>query len=98
MRKTALRTSDGLAWKSAEMALTQKMRRKKSRLSSVQPRKAAMKVCHDAVQILGAHGLEKHQFVEKWYRDIKVFDIFEGTGQIQRIVISKRILKEPPNF
>ena len=40
----------------------------------------------DAVQIMGAHGLEQHQFVEKWYRDIKVFDIFEGTGQIQRIV------------
>src|SRR5512140_3202486 len=45
VRKTALRTSEGLTWKSAEMALTQKMRRKKSRLSRVQPRKAAMKVC-----------------------------------------------------
>jgi alkylation response protein AidB-like acyl-CoA dehydrogenase len=57
-----------------------------------------MKVCSDAVQILGAHGLEKHRFVEKWYRDIKVYDIFEGTAQIQRIVISKRILREAPSF
>src|SRR6185503_11264862 len=49
VRNTALRTSDGLAWKSEEMALTQKMRRKKSRLSRVQPRKAAIKVwrCDD---------------------------------------------------
>jgi len=60
--------------------------------------KVAMKVCADAVQILGAHGLERHQFVEKWYRDIKVFDIFEGTGQIQRIVISKRLLEGLKGF
>ena len=50
------------------------------------------------MQILGAHGLERSQLVEKWYRDIKVFDIFEGTGQVQRIVISKRILRDPPTF
>lgn len=48
--------------------------------------------------LLGAHGLERARFVEKWYRDIKVFDIFEGTAQIQRVVISKRILREPPVF
>ena len=60
--------------------------------------KIATKVCADAVEILGAHGLEHSQYVEKWYRDIKVFDIFEGTGQIQRIVISKRILREQPTF
>ncbi len=38
------------------------------------------------------------RFVEKWYRDIKVYDIFEGTAQIQRVVISKRILREQPSF
>ena len=32
----------------------------------------------------------EHQLLEKWFRDIKVYDIFEGTGQIQRVVISKR--------
>jgi alkylation response protein AidB-like acyl-CoA dehydrogenase len=58
----------------------------------------AMKVCRDAVELMGAHGLLKENLVEKWYRDIKVFDIFEGTGQIQRIVISKRILREAPTF
>jgi acyl-CoA dehydrogenase len=60
--------------------------------------KVAMKVCSDAVQVLGAHGLEKHALVEKWYRDVKVFDIFEGTAQIQRIVIARRILKDQPNW
>ena len=71
---------------------------KEASMAKAYAAKVAMKVCTDAVQVMGAHGLEQHHFVEKWYRDIKVFDIFEGTGQIQRIVISKRILKEPPNF
>ena len=35
----------------------------------------------------------EHALLEKWFRDIKVYDIFEGTGNIQRIVISKRIFR-----
>jgi acyl-CoA dehydrogenase len=55
---------------------------------------AAIHACIESIQICGAPGAlaEEHAFLEKWFRDIKVFDIFEGTGQIQRIVISKRIL------
>jgi acyl-CoA dehydrogenase len=71
---------------------------KEASMAKAYAAKVAMRVCTDAVQIMGAHGLEQQHFVEKWYRDIKVFDIFEGTGQIQRIVISKRILREPPSF
>ena len=40
----------------------------------------------------------EHQLLEKWFRDIKVYDIFEGTGQIQRIVISKRLLPDLKSF
>ena len=46
----------------------------------------------------GACVVALHKDTGKVVHDIKVFDIFEGTGQIQRIVISKRILKEPPSF
>ncbi len=55
---------------------------------------AATAVCIDAIELCGAHGslAGDHALVEKWFRDIKVFDIFEGTGNIQRIVISKRIV------
>jgi acyl-CoA dehydrogenase len=53
----------------------------------------AVRVCADAVQVCGAVGLLEDQLLEKWFRDIKVYDIFEGTGQAQRIVISKRILQ-----
>jgi acyl-CoA dehydrogenase len=87
-----------MCWRAAWMADEGLPNAKEASMAKAYAAKVAMRVCADAVQILGAHGLEQHHFVEKWYRDIKVFDIFEGTGQIQRIVISKRILKEPPNF
>ena len=87
-----------MCWRAAWMADENMPNAKEASMAKAYAAKAAMKVCSDAVQILGAHGLEKHRFVEKWYRDIKVYDIFEGTAQIQRIVISKRILREAPNF
>ncbi len=87
-----------MCWRAAWMADEGIPNAKEASMAKAYAAKAAMKVCADAVQMMGAHGLEQHQLVEKWYRDIKVFDIFEGTGQIQRIVISKRILREPPIF
>jgi acyl-CoA dehydrogenase len=87
-----------LCWRAAWMADEGIPNSKEASMAKAYAAKAAMKICADAVQVMGAHGLENHHFVEKWYRDIKVFDIFEGTGQIQRIVISKRILREAPTF
>jgi acyl-CoA dehydrogenase len=87
-----------MCWRAAWMADEGVPNAKEASMAKAYAAKVAMKVCADAVQVMGAHGLEQRQFVEKWYRDIKVFDIFEGTGQIQRIVISKRILKEAPSF
>jgi acyl-CoA dehydrogenase len=55
---------------------------------------AAISACIEAIEICGAHGTltNDHAPLEKWFRDIKVYDIFEGTGNIQRVVISKRIV------
>jgi acyl-CoA dehydrogenase len=96
--KRLLDASRLMCWRAAWMADEGVPNAKEASMAKAYAAKAAMSVCRDAVQILGAHGLEQSRFVEKWYRDIKVFDIFEGTGQIQRIVISKRILKETPTF
>ncbi|HKA86294.1 MAG TPA: acyl-CoA dehydrogenase family protein [Haliangiales bacterium] len=87
-----------MCWRAAWMSDEGLPNAKEASMAKAYAARAAMKICSDAVQILGAHGLENHRFVEKWYRDIKVFDIFEGTAQIQRIVISKRILRDPPSF
>lgn len=53
---------------------------------------AGMQVCTDAVQILGGVGYCREYPVEKRMRDAKLYQIFEGTNQIQRMVISGDIL------
>lgn len=53
----------------------------------------AMKVSTNAVQILGGYGYLREYGVEKYMRDAKVMQIYEGTNQIQRVVISNYILK-----
>jgi len=54
----------------------------------------AMKITTDAVQIFGGYGYTKEYPVERLFRDAKLTQIFEGTSQIQRIVIAREMLKE----
>ena len=54
----------------------------------------AMKVTTDAVQIFGGAGYMKDYPVERMMRDAKINQIFEGTNQIQRIVISKHLIDQ----
>ena len=54
---------------------------------------SAMKVTTDAVQILGGYGYSRDYPVEKLMRDAKIFQIFEGTNQVQRITIARQMLK-----
>ena len=53
----------------------------------------AMKVTTDAVQVMGGDGYSKDYPVEKMMRDVKLCQIYEGTNQIQRLVISKTLLR-----
>jgi len=52
----------------------------------------AMAVCTDAVQVYGGYGYTKEYPVEKLMRDAKLMQIYEGTSQIQRLVIAREIL------
>ena len=54
---------------------------------------AAMKVTTDAVQILGGYGYMREYPVERMMRDAKITQIYEGTNQIQRVVIAREILR-----
>jgi alkylation response protein AidB-like acyl-CoA dehydrogenase len=53
----------------------------------------AMSVTTDAVQLLGGYGFTKEFPVERFMRDAKITQIYEGTNQVQRIVVSKHLLK-----
>jgi len=82
-----------LCWQAAWM-LDQGYGRKATLYSSFAKRFAAdtaMKVATDAVQVFGGYGYIKEYPVEKLMRDAKLFQIYEGTSQIQRLVIAKEI-------
>ena len=53
----------------------------------------AMKVTTHAVQIYGGYGYSKEYPVERFFRDAKITEIYEGTSEIQRLVIASQVLK-----
>jgi acyl-CoA dehydrogenase len=57
----------------------------------------AMKVTTDAVQILGGYGYINDYPVERMMRDAKITQIYEGTNQIQRVVIGRALLRDVGN-
>ena len=57
----------------------------------------AVRICNEAVQLFGGYGFIKDYPVEKYYRDVKLCTIGEGTSEIQRMVIAREILKVYPS-
>jgi acyl-CoA dehydrogenase len=60
-------------------------------MAKAYPSDAAMRATVEAVQILGGYGYVSEFPVEKWMRDAKIYQIFEGANEIQRIVIARAI-------
>lgn len=66
---------------------------KESAMAKYEASEVAVRVATDAVQVLGGYGYTKDYPVEKFYRDSKLCTIGEGTSEIQKLVISREILK-----
>lgn len=58
----------------------------------------AMEVTTDAVQLFGGYGYMRDYPIEKYMRDAKITQIYEGTNQVQRLVISRALIKETNNL
>ncbi len=67
---------------------------KESAMCKVLASDVAMKVATDAVQIFGGYGYMRDYPIEKFMRDAKITQIYEGTNQIQRLVIARNIIRE----
>lgn len=67
---------------------------KESAMAKYYASEVAVKVANDAVQIFGGYGYTKDFPVEKYYRDAKLCTIGEGTSEIQKIVISREVLRQ----
>jgi len=81
-----------IVWRAAWMAANNvPFLRAEGSMSKCFPSDVAMRVTLEALQILGGYGYMREFPVEKWVRDAKIFQIFEGTNEIQRIVISRAL-------
>jgi acyl-CoA dehydrogenase len=56
----------------------------------------ARKATQACIEVLGAYGLSAEHLMEKWFRDARIFDIYEGTGEIQRLIIARELLGYSP--
>jgi acyl-CoA dehydrogenase len=81
-----------LVWQSASMLDKALRNSLESSMGKAKAGKAATQVCQRCVALLGPLGYSRDWLVEKWMRDVKINDIFEGTGQIQMLVVSRQIL------
>ena len=61
-------------------------------MSKVRAGDVVTKITQKAVEIMGPLGYTRDHLLEKWFRDAKITDIYEGTGQINRLVVARNIL------
>lgn len=83
-----------LAWRAAWLKDQGLPFAKEASMAKAYAADMAMQVTTDAVQILGGYGYMREYPVEKWMRDAKIMQIYEGTAEIQRLIIAREITKE----
>jgi acyl-CoA dehydrogenase len=91
---TSLEATRALVWQAAS-AYDQGLKKASmySAMAKLYASDNAMKIATDAVQIMAGDGYSQDYLVEKIMRDVKLNQIYEGTNQVQRLVISKSVLK-----
>ncbi len=81
-----------LTWRAAWMARRgMALDRAEGSISKLVASETAVRVTDQAIQILGGNGYTRDFPVERWHRDAKIFTIFEGTSEIQRMIISRAV-------
>ena len=78
--------------KAVWMADNKKSNALESSMSKVKAGDVTTKITQKVVEILGPLGYSREFLAEKWFRDAKITDIYEGTGQINRLVVARHIL------
>jgi alkylation response protein AidB-like acyl-CoA dehydrogenase len=81
-----------LTWRAAWMARQRRaFDHAEGSMSKLVAGETAVKVTEQAIQILGGNGYTREYPVERWHRDAKIFTIFEGTSEIQRLIIGRAV-------
>ena len=83
-----------LTHKAADLKDREKPFAKEASMAKLFASEASNKIVYQALQIHGSYGYSREFLIEQLYRDARVLSIYEGTSEIQRIIISKHLLKE----
>ncbi len=81
-----------LTWRAASMMSRGKSNNLEASMAKAKAGLAVTKITQKAVELLGPPGYSKKLLVEKWMRDAKINDIYEGTQQINQLIVARRIL------
>ena len=93
--KRKLDTGRLLAWRGAWLLDHEKPNALEASMAKAYCPPVALEACRKAVEILGDAGVRNDYYMEKLYRDVKAMDIVEGTQQIQRTIIARRLVGLP---
>jgi acyl-CoA dehydrogenase len=87
-----------LTWRAAAMMNRGKPNNLEASMAKAKAGLAVTKITQKAVEWLGPRGYSKQLLVEKWMRDAKINDIYEGTQQINLLIVARRILDYPSSM
>ena len=87
-----LRSAWLLVLKSVWMMDEKKPNNLEASMGKVRAGDVVVKITQKAVELLGPMGYSREHLFEKWFRDAKINDLYEGTGQINRLIVARRIL------
>lgn len=87
-----LRSAWLLVLKAVWMADNRKPNSMEASMSKVRAGDVVNKITQKAVELMGPIGYSRDHLLEKWFRDAKITDIYEGTGQINRLIVARNIL------
>jgi len=88
---TEIDASRLLIWRAAWLANNGGFTNAEGSMSKYKASEVAVRVTEEAIQILGGYGYTREYPVERWHRDAKIHTIFEGTSEIQQLVIARAI-------
>jgi acyl-CoA dehydrogenase len=91
LMEAQIKVSRLLTWKAAWMDDSGKHNNFEASVAKAKTGKAVTWVANKALEITGPLGYSKNELLEKWLRDAKINDIFEGTGQINTLVVARRL-------
>jgi acyl-CoA dehydrogenase len=90
-----LETGRLLCWRAADLADREEPNEVEASMAKAFSPMIAQEATGLALEVLGDAGVRSDAYVEKLYRDVKAMDIVEGTGQIQRVVMARRLVGLP---